>query len=63
MFWRFEMKNKRFGVGLDAELRIPLMRKVALINLELREDSCTFLQKLWTKHRQTARQTRNRKLP
>ncbi len=45
IFWRFAMKNKRFGVGLDAELRQPLMRKVASINLELREDSCTFLQK------------------
>ncbi len=37
VFWSFAMK-KRFGVGLDPELRISLMRKVASINLELRED-------------------------
>ncbi len=35
--------KKRFTVGLDPELRQPLMRKVASINLKLSEDSEEFI--------------------
>ena len=35
--------KKRFTVGLDPELRQPLMQKVASINLKLSEDSEGFI--------------------